>query len=236
MRTNRTTKHTYGLPVDVVDSKVRATAKRYHWGIPATQVIDWNDPDYPRHPIQEMGRLCEMHVEPLSMRSNRTNKPVVMPIPKQWWDDFPKGGHAKIAKGSPQPRRPQAHVAFDPKHKNQRLYLLMPDALQRDYKGLFRRTESVDLNDLAKYVGGRQATRDYPHIAVTPLGVFSHIVYYIAKEGDGDNGEDGDDPRSQYIHEFGEESGLRPWLSVDSRGRLWLAGGNYTVPKEGIAD
>ena len=51
------------------------------------------------------------------------------------------------------------------------------------------------------------------------------------------------DPKSDYnklwidyIHEFGEESGVRPHLAVDQDGRFWLLGGNYTCPRPGITD
>lgn len=231
MRSNRSTQHKYGLPLESVEKPLRDRAKRWHWGISPTQVVDWKDSDYPERMV-EIGRLCELHVLPVG---SRATKSIVMPIPKQWWSDFPAKQHATPAHGSPQPRKPQAHVAFDPAHKAQRIYLLLPDALQKDFKPLFRRDASVTLGELAQHVGGRQGTRDYPKVAVTPIGTLTHIVYYTSKKGD-DVGNPGDDPRSQYIHELGEESGLRPMLAVDSRGRLWLAGGAYTAPVPGIMD
>jgi hypothetical protein len=222
-------RHEYGLPLETIEKPLRERAKRWHWGISAKQVINWRDGEYPDRMI-EIGRLCELHVLPVGA----SKRSIVMPIPKRWWFDFPEGVHAPAARGAPQPRKLQAHVAFDPSHKYQRIYLLMPDALQRDFKPLFRRDASIDLNALAQHVGGRQGVRDYPRMMVTPIGTLTHIVYYTAKKGDDNN--PGGDPRSQYIHELGEESGLRPMLAVDSRGRLWLAGGNYKAPVPGIMD
>ena len=83
------------------------------------------------------------------------------------------------------------------------------------------------LNEIAKNVGGRHAMDDYPDIQVTPVGIMTHVVYATDKKGDG---------MSFYIHHMGEESGIQPALTVDSRGRLWLAGGNYTSPTPGITD
>jgi hypothetical protein len=231
VRSNRAgAQHNYGLPMETIEKPLRERAKRWHWGIASSQVVDWKDAEYPDRMI-EIGRLCELHVLPVG---SRASKSLVMPIPKQWWSDFPEGKQAEPAHGNPKSRKLQAHVAFDPKHKNQRIYLLLPDALQRDFKPLFRRDASMTLSELAVHVGGRQGTKDYPVVMVTPVGTLTHIVYYTSKKGDTDN--PGGDPRSQYIHELGEESGLRPMLAVDSKGRLWLAGGAYRAPVPGIMD
>jgi len=52
-------------------------------------------------------------------------------------------------------------------------------------------------------------------------------VYFTDKKGDGPN---------EYIHRSGEDSGKRPWLTIDESGRFWVAGGNYSVPDGGITD
>ncbi len=85
------------------------------------------------------------------------------------------------------------------------------------------------LQDVAKAAGGRQAAfrQHHPNVPVIILGLCTHVVYETDKKEDG---------LSQYIHEFGEESGIRPILTCDKQGRVWLAGGNYTVPPEGITD
>jgi hypothetical protein len=120
-------------------------------------------------------------------------------------------------------------ASYDPVHENQRIYLTLPRKQRR-----FMVDDYVDpdgqwwhLNALARAMGGVHATDDYPDVMVQPIGTVSHIVYFTEKKGDG---------HSQYIHEFGEESGVRPFLAVDKRGRLWLASGNYTSPYEGITD
>jgi len=41
----------------------------------------------------------------------------------------------------------------------------------------------------------------------------------------------------EYIHAWGEESGVKPLLCVDADGGLWIARGQRTtVPDEGITD
>ena len=98
-------------------------------------------------------------------------------------------------------------IAFDPKHPYERLYLLLSKDVQA--------------------AGGKQAKHPYPDVEVQPVGELTHVVYYTDKKGDG---------LSQYIHEFGEESGILPLLAADRTGRLWIAGGNMTSPYAGITD
>ena len=88
-------------------------------------------------------------------------------------------------------------------------------------------SSKYSLAEVAESVGGRHATDDYPDIQVLPIGIMTHVVYATEKKGDG---------MSFYIHHMGEESGIQPALAVDSRGRLWVAGGNYTSPTPGITD
>ena len=120
-------------------------------------------------------------------------------------------------------------ASFDPVHPKERIYLTLPRNQMRYMLTNYTDKEGEwwDLNALARAVGGIHASQDYPAIEVQPIGPCTHIVYYTEKVGDG---------VSQYIHEFGEQSGVRPWLAVDKKGRVWLAGGNYTSPYEGITD
>lgn len=86
--------------------------------------------------------------------------------------------------------------------------------------------EELPLKSLAKEIGGKQV-KGYPNVEVRPIGILTAVVYACEKEGDG---------YSFYIHKMGEESGLQPCLAVDEKGRLWIAGGNYTSPIPGITD
>lgn len=63
-----------------------------------------------------------------------------------------------------------------------------------------------------------------------PLGECTHIVYHTSKAFH--NFEPTD-----YVHEFGEESGVRPTLGYSTLNqRLYLEGGRYAVRPEGITD
>lgn len=193
--------------------------KRWHWGYGARKAIDWNDTDMPRMLI-ECGRLVRMHVR----------------APRQ-------------VAGLAHPRRrrdamiefsrnvsPAAHIGYDPQHAHERLYLLVPPNQERTFKQHFwdriDDSQARDLNDMAAIAGGRHGRkRDYPALLVKPLGILTGVVYYTAKSGDSPR-EGG----SFYIHHVGELSAVYPILCVDQRGRLWLAGGNYTSPPPGITD
>lgn len=115
------------------------------------------------------------------------------------------------------------------------LYLICDDGTMEKNRRILLRKQNpggepepyYDLTALAKAAGGRQARWKHNPVDVQLLGEASHVVYATDKSGDG---------FSEYIHELGEESGVRPYLGVDDRGRFWLAGGNYTVPDEGITD
>ena len=181
--------------------------KKWHWGIPSTHVVRWDDPDYPDELI-EIGRLAELHFR----RSARAPKQIL------------NVAREHINK---------SHVAFDPAHKAQRIYVYTPTAVRRAALRTFwnPKGERYDLRTLARMAGGRQATKDYPDVEVQPIGVLTHVTYFTHKKGDDD-----DKGGSFYIHEFGEESGVRPILAIDAQGRFWLAGGNYTCPNPGITD
>lgn len=183
----------------------------WHWGIEPKHVIQWDDPDYPEGELVECGRLVELHVrEPGQRRDTiiRLNR--------------------KEGNGS--------HLAFDPEHPNQRLYILSHPDFRARMLGEFRQNPDysggskyrvMPLVEIAKRAGGRHASRDYADVDAAPVGILTHVVYATEKKGDG---------YSQYIHKLGEESGIRPVLAVDGEGRLWVAGGNYTSPTPGITD
>jgi len=122
-------------------------------------------------------------------------------------------------------------AAFDPSHPMQRIHLWLPPEQRKwmaeNYVDRSPEAEWWDLSAVAKAVGGRQASHWSGSVLVQPVGPLSHITYFTEKTGDGE---------SQYIHEFGEESNLRPWLAVDREGNVFVAGGNYTSPYAGITD
>lgn len=186
--------------------------KRYsdwHWGLPATKVIEWRDSDFPDHLVQ-CGRFHEVY-----FRRPGAKKDTKIRLKESLGE--------------------KSHVAFDPKHRAGRLYFLINGVARRALRSRFwkPRAQTVSLRELARTAKGRHARmRDYPNVQVQPLGLLTHVVYRTAKKGDG---------LSNYIHEFGEESKLkkregRGILAIDAKGRLWIAGGNYTSPNPGITD
>jgi hypothetical protein len=119
------------------------------------------------------------------------------------------------------------HLAFATT-ADERLYIALPKREKQANKGLL--TDDgiwFNLTELADFAPGRQTEFTYPRVQVQCLGVVTHVVYATEKEGDGP---------SEYIHAFGEETGTKPLLGVDEDGGLWFAGGNYSVPDEGITD
>jgi hypothetical protein len=188
----------------------------WHWGIPHENVSDWQDEQVdgmigPDGMVIETGRLVELH-----FREPHKRKDTVIRL------------NRKEANGS--------HLAFDPEHPHQRLYIFShPKFAERMHKRFLQnpkykknsRYQMMPLAKAAKTVGGRHATSDYPKINVSPVGILTHVVYATEKTGDG---------FSFYIHKMGEESGVKPALTIDQRGRMWIAGGNYTSPNPGITD
>ena len=81
------------------------------------------------------------------------------------------------------------------------------------------------LAKLARRINGRHGTGDYPSILVKPIGEMTTVDYFTDKKSDG---------LSIYRHTLGEESGIRPELAVDAKGRLWLIGGDYYSTEAGI--
>ena len=129
---------------------------------------------------------------------------------------------------------PGCSLSFDPIHKSERIYVICPDSFRNKVRNLMKHDRArMDLNALAKAAGGRQAAYPYPKLNARPIGVATHVIYFTEKQGDG---------KSNYIHEFGEETAKLkftecvPILAADDSGRLWLVGGNYTCPDPGITD
>lgn len=187
--------------------------KKWHWGLEHVNVVDVEDPDLPDELI-ECGRLAEIRVRiPSSdVKANRSSR---------------KDTQITLTQAESE----RSHLAFDPAHPSERLYTVLPADVLRKMK-----TTYYDLNPfaeqklgvIAKFTGGRHGTeRDYPSVMVKPIGICSAVVYATEKTGDG---------FSYYIHRLGEETGVRPCLCIDKKGRLWFAGGAYTSPTPGITD
>jgi len=124
----------------------------------------------------------------------------------------------------------RSYIAYDPAHPCDRIHLIVPKMDQRVAQGFYRRARYSShrpLSEIAAEVGGRQARQPYPERKGVDLGVVREVIYLTSKKGDG---------LSYYIHEFGEESGIRPHLVIDQDGRFTLVGGNYTCPRPGITD
>lgn len=183
-----------------------------HWGLHPTRVVDWRDPDFP-DAMSEMGRLLEVHHVPTGMH---------VPAGKE------KDAPGRKAINVPRQQVMGAYLAWDPHEAHQRLYILAPAKLRREWRRRFwhPRGRRWDLNTLARVAGGHHQG-GYPAIEVQPIGVATHIAYLTDKKGDG---------ISCYIHAFGEEGGQRAILGIDQQGRLWLAGGDYVVEDGGIAN
>lgn len=128
--------------------------------------------------------------------------------------------------------KPGCMLAFDPRHPCQRLYPVLCDAMREEFRQGMKQVDHdllSPLSAIAKAAGGRQARHPWPDLLALPVGKITHILYHTDKQGDGP---------SNYIHEFGEENkqDIRPILAVEPGGRLWICGGNYTVPDAGITD
>lgn len=119
-------------------------------------------------------------------------------------------------------------LAFDP-DKSKRLYAVLTASTCRMVAAnlLGHEVEWFGLEEVAEAAGGRQAAFPTPSLPVQVLGYGLSITYKTEKEGDG---------LSLYEHEFGEVSGVRPILCCDEYGRIWFAGGNYTVTDHGVED
>lgn len=112
-----------------------------------------------------------------------------------------------------------SYLAFDPDSEYGRLYLILSDSSRFDcLSDLYTGESLVALAELAAYAGGRQQD-GYPDVLVEPLGAVIQVEYVARKylEHEADEG-------AVFHHEFEEPL---PWLAVDARGRLWIAGGDY---------
>ena len=212
-------------PRDLHPEKIKKGMEKYrewHWfgqGDNLNQKVKhWDDPDYPNM-LVECGRLIRMHVR----------------LPKSNPRRHPRRDRDSMIELS-QRISEQSFVAFDLEHPHQRLYLLTPDAVREEIRRKFWEDNSfrpLPLKDVAMRAGGRHGKMsDYPNVMVKPIGVLTAVVYRTHKKGDEMPGE----PRSYYIHRMAEITGYFPFLCVDSKGRLWLAGGSYTSPVPGITD
>lgn len=181
--------------------------KRWHWGKPLEQTQEIEDPNLPER-LVETGRLAELHFWPVKGRTARKDKIIRLP--------------EKLAE--------ESHLAFDPDHSFNRLYIILPPQLRKKFKKEYwsdNKLNVLDPVDIANAAGGKHATNDYPDIEVKPIGILRNIVYACEKVGDG---------FSLYIHKMGEETGIKPALCVDKKGDLWIIGGDYTSPLQGITN
>ena len=127
-----------------------------------------------------------------------------------------------------------SELAYDKLHANQRLYVCMAPAFKTRMKETFITNKKknpaatygyMPLVEVAKITGGRHAKRDYPDVDVTPLGTATHVTYATEKGPDG---------YSFYIHQLGEETGIKPVLTIDRTGQLYFAGCDYWGDTAGI--
>ena len=118
--------------------------------------------------------------------------------------------------------------------KDERLYIVLPRQVeQRLKRDLWKPGEpTVRLGEAGKLASGRQAGFRSPGIQVQVLGRANYVVYQTRKLDDFKT----DGQASHYIHDFGEESGIQPYLAIAEDGTLWLAGGDYRVLRGGIAN
>lgn len=184
--------------------------EEWHWGVKPDEVVTWDDPLVPDKMI-EIGRCWEFHVVSLQDKKRKNKK--VMEIRDRSKND--------------------SYVAFDPHHAAQRIHLLLSPKAMQDAQRIYDEydVKPMPLRYWAKKAGGRHGKmRDYPDVEVKPIGLLSDIVYRCHKKGDDDHMRG-----SSYIHRMGEAGGTMPILTVDGTGRLWIAGGSYICPVEGIS-
>lgn len=143
------------------DARLRKIYKRWHWGEPATHLVE-TDPDYPH--LVQIGLLMEMHIQLMPGR-----KPVIIAV---------EDGDVQ-----------NNHVGFDPLHRYQRIYLQLSPSSKKSALGLWDRNDvSYPIAQVAKATGSKHAKGGYPSIKVQPLGRLVNLVYYTHKRGDGPSG------------------------------------------------
>jgi hypothetical protein len=180
---------------------------KWHWGTKPSRVVNWRDPDFPAR-LLGIGQLAELHVH-----RPRARQPDVVTIRPQ--------------------RYAHNHVAFDPTHRHQRIYLCLAAPERRGARRRFwnPRQRPIPLAQASRLSKGHHVAADYPKVMVQPIGVLTDLTYRTRKKPDAK--EDGG-KLGLYIHAMGEDGGVPPILCVDATGRLWLAGGTYDAPVEGI--
>jgi len=225
MRAKRNFRAPKGLtPTQVAQGKRKAAD--WHW-YPEDEfenqleIVEWDDPDYPPGELIECGRLARLHFR----------------APDNSRDRHPRRKRdTTIALNMEMAN--QSHLAFDPNHADERLYLLMPAPVCIALKARFWGENTAPSRSLAEWAtlaGGRHGKRahvspadgGYPQLMGKPVGILTAVVYWTNKEGDGP---------SFYIHRMGEVSCYLPILACDPQGRLWVCGGNYLAPTPGITD
>lgn len=212
-RPNRSSKRNF----DAGDKFGADQFTEWHWGIEPSRVVHCDDPDLPSGELIECGRLIRLHfAAPRGERHPRRERDTMLQLSRQLSQS--------------------AHVAFDPNHSKQRMYFILPSkamAVLRKRFWVENDVPAMYLSDLARIAGGHHGRmNDYPNLRVKPVGILTGVLYYTRKKGD----ENPDDPRSFYLHKMGEETQQYPFLAVDAKGRLWVAGGAYTAPTPGITN
>lgn len=204
--------------------------RRWHWGSPATHIKDVRLPGVPdATPLVEIGLLLDLHFDPLFP---------LPAVPRVAVRSLDKAAHRTGSEPEDlavisvaESDWPNNHIAFDLDHPKERLYLVLSPSSRADARrALWRKGAStLPLAELARAAGGHHAADDYPSVRVQPLGPLFFVTYYTNKA------KAGVDDRARYIHRMGEEGGIEPVLAVSADGNLWIAGGSYTCPTEGIA-
>lgn len=199
-----------------IDPKALDRYRDAHWGVEAERVYELDDPDLPDHLI-EMGKLRLLRV-----RSGNTW------LCLDFGTTGPSlpGNTVKLSSAGP------TNIVAFTHDKAERLYFVLNRATQkRASKLILSEMPFYPLGEVHAWVGGRQSRYPYPtetsEILVQCLGYLWDVVYHTEKQGDG---------MVEYHHKMGEEGGQKPILCLDEEGRLWLAGGAYSVPDPGITD
>lgn len=188
----------------------------WHWGTQPTMLKRIVDSRLPAR-LVECGRLVQLEIETPDSTNPRGFTVQALTIPKN--------------------EQEKNHIAFDPDHPNHRLYIILDDKTRQQTRKIFESSPYAltPLRFWAKLASGRHArgqggrvdVSDYPDIMVKPLGVLRTGGYATNKLPDGP---------SWYKHMMGEESGIRPMLTITKDGMLWVAGGDYTSPSPGITN
>lgn len=194
-------------PAEVPHEKTYARYRSAHWGKEPDGYFVVEDPDLPDQ-LVEMGKLVELELS-----------------------RGPRGRSMRLEFGDGH----NGDMLVFCQRRPERLFNVLLPETEAEMRKLFDAKTAIPLRTLAETCrrdarGGReprQLRHPYPRVQVTPLGVVDSVTYATDKEGDG---------WSHYMHECGEESGIKPRLGVDREGRLWWAGGNYHVPDAGITD